>query len=68
MCQKSLFGNGKSIKEMYSSSEAKDTLSVKRNTSLEGSILAREFKKIMSTGDMMCLSSQVVEDYVNIFK
>lgn len=64
---KSLPENGKSIKEIYLSYKAKDTLSVKRDTSLFASSLVKHFKERMSTGYIMGLSSQVVEDYVDIF-
>ncbi|XP_031634260.1 uncharacterized protein LOC116347696 [Contarinia nasturtii] len=68
MYLKSLPENGRSIKEIYLSSKAKDTLNAKRYISYEDFVLARAFKRNMSTGDIMGLSSQVVEDYVYIFK
>lgn len=68
MYLKSLPENGKSIKEIYLSFKAKElTLSVKQNTSLDGSFgLARAFKSFML--GKVGLSSQVVEDYMDIFK
>lgn len=64
---KSLPENGRSIKERYLSSKAKEALRVKRNDSLVISLLVRGFKRDMST-DVMGVSSQVVDDYVDIFK
>lgn len=68
MYLKSLPENGRSIKEIYLSSKAKDKLSVKLNDSSIASLLARTFKQDRSRGDIMGISSQVVEDYVDILK
>lgn len=68
MYLKSLPENGRSIKEMYLSSKAKDTLSVKQNDSLVKDVLVKIFKREITTKPIMGLSSQVVEDYLSIFK
>lgn len=72
MYLKSLPEDGRSIKEIYLSFKAQDTLrlalSVKQNDSLVAPILVRTFKKKLFSGSIMGLSSQVVEDYVYIFK
>lgn len=64
---KSLPENHRSIKEKYLSSKAKDALRVKLNDSLVISLLVRWFKEDMSK-DIMGVSSQVVDDYVDIYK